>query len=182
MAGRFVTFTLDHYIYCPLILLSSTVRAQSIIRLGSRSESEIMQSLGLLELKMKSKTWFTERQKCAKNEMRESFLALRGAFVQSKILVGSGVGTSPFANCTLARLLCLLKHFHPASAALLRDIVSRYGSLAGARSHHLYAAGRNHKQYTAAQILLPQQREGWCERHRIQELLQGGLRSEEFST
>lgn len=97
---------------------------QNIIRLGSRSECPIMQQLGLFDARKKIQFNYQPRFLAAKSDMQRSFIALRLAFFQSKILDIDG--TESFKNCNLARLRYIMCHFTSShKCPMIDDVVNR---------------------------------------------------------
>ena len=97
---------------------------QNIIRLGSRSECPIMQQLGLFDARQKIRFNYQPRFLAAKDDMQRSFIALRLAFFQSKILDIDG--TESFKNCNLARLRYMMCHFTSSrNCPMIDDVVNR---------------------------------------------------------
>jgi hypothetical protein len=97
---------------------------QNIIRLGSRSECPIMQQLGLFDARGKEKIRYSVHHLTAKGDMQRSFLALRLAFFQSKVVDING--TESIRNCNLARLSYIMSQVSGGSGTSLIDgIVQR---------------------------------------------------------
>lgn len=96
---------------------------QNIIRLGSRSECPIMQQLGLFDARRKHKHRYSVHHLTAKGDMQRSFLELRLAFFQSKVVDING--TDSLRNCNLARLRYIMSQVSGGSSPSLIDGIVR---------------------------------------------------------
>ena len=95
---------------------------QSIIRIGGRSESLTMQSLGIADARKSVRFSRSPEQYAALASMKTSIQGLKSGFAQSRVFRDE---TAPFHNCTLARLSSILGQIAPRGGDIVADLIQR---------------------------------------------------------
>ena len=95
---------------------------QSIIRIGGRSESLTMQSLGIADARKSVRFSRSLEQYAALGSMKTSIQGLKAGFAQSRIFRDE---TAPFPNCTLARLSSILGQIVSGGDDIVADLIQR---------------------------------------------------------